>query len=123
RGPGSGQISATVSARSPTKSKDQPNSSGSTRVVARPRTWAGFASAKDNSPVSAASAQPRSGSGVVAKYSCIRRSLPLRDGVNTRLSSSGAKRSTLFLVFEADQRQRPGAIAHDAGLAQERFLG
>src|SRR6202023_2727822 len=93
-GLGSGQISATVSARSPTKSKDQANSSGSTRAVARSRTWLGLASAKDNSPVSAANAQPRSGSGVVAKYSCISRTLPLRDGVNSKASSSAAKRFT-----------------------------
>src|ERR1700680_994927 len=79
-GLGAGQISATVSARSPTKSRDQANNSGSTRAIARSRTWLGLASAKDNSPVSAANAQPRSGSGVVAKYSCIRRHLPLRDG-------------------------------------------
>jgi hypothetical protein len=53
-----------------------------------------LASANDNSPVNAAKAQPRSGSGVVAKYSCIRRNLPLRDGVNSNASSSSAKRFT-----------------------------
>src|SRR5207237_3351597 len=90
----SGQISATVSARSPTKSNDQPNSSGSTRLSARSRTWLGLASANDSSPVSAARAQPRSGSGVVAKYSRISRNLPLRDGVNSSASRSSAKRFT-----------------------------
>src|SRR5205807_7471687 len=106
----SGQISATVSARSPTKSNDQPNNTGSTRAIARSRTWLGLASAKDNSPVNAARAQPRSGSSVVAKYSCISRNLPLRDGVNSKASSSSAKRFTatyrtgnagvLFLTLE-----------------------
>jgi hypothetical protein len=91
---GSGQINATVSARSPTKSHEQSNSSGSTRLIARSRTCAGLASANDNSPVSAANAQPRSGSGVVAKYSRIGRDLPLRDGVNSKASSSSANRFT-----------------------------
>src|SRR5262249_18625173 len=71
---------------------DQPNNSGSTRAIAKARTWLGLASANDNSPVSAANAQPRSGSVVVAKYSRIRRNLPLRDGVNSNEAINSANR-------------------------------
>ena len=87
--------SATRSRRGRRRNRsDQANSSGSTRAIASARTWLGFASAKLSSPVSAASAQPRSGSGAVAKYSAISRNLPLRDGVKSSASSSAANRFT-----------------------------
>src|SRR5262245_18623296 len=95
--------------------------------------------------LSAASAQPRSGSGVLRKYSTSSRSLALRLGLNDRRSSSAAKAFTaasrplaavlaaarpvdlprrscapVFLV--AKERQRPPALAHEADLMHQRVL-
>src|SRR5260221_385882 len=81
--------------------------------MASARICDGFTSAKESSPVSAASAQPRSGSGVVAKYSAISRSLPRRDGVNSSASSSATQRPqrhALFLIERAERQQRPVEI-------------
>ena len=60
---GAGQISATVSARSPTKSCDRANNKGSIRASAALRMKPGLAASKVSAPVKEASAQPRSGSG------------------------------------------------------------
>ena len=62
-----GQISATVSARSPTKSRLIANSSGSTRVATSPWIAADLIALMSIAPVSAAIAQPRSGSGVARR--------------------------------------------------------
>ena len=62
-----GQISATVSAKSPTYSCDMANSAGSVRSSASWRISAGLAASKASSSVSAANPKPRSGSGCVEK--------------------------------------------------------
>ncbi len=62
-----GQIKATVSARSPTKSRDQDSSTGSVRAPASWRISAGLAAGNTSSSVSAAKPKPRSGSGTVSK--------------------------------------------------------
>ena len=64
---GAGHISAMVSEESPTKSRDNANSTGSVRSVIRVRNTFGLAYWKAREPVSAASAKPRSGSGVLRK--------------------------------------------------------
>ena len=80
-GGGSGQSSATVSAVSPTKSRLIANSTGSVRSVMSARIAADLTAGRSRSPVSAAIAQPRSGSGVSRRYVPINASLALRDRV------------------------------------------
>ena len=60
---GAGHIRLTVSAVSPTKSRDSANSTGSTRSWISARTIPALIAGKSISPVSPASAHPRSGSG------------------------------------------------------------
>ena len=75
---GSGHSRLAVSAVSPTKSRLSANSTGSTRSISRLRMVDPLTAGKSSPSVSAASAQPRSGSGVPRRYCAISASLPLR---------------------------------------------
>ena len=101
--------------------------------MASSRTWLGFASAKPNSPVNPPGPSRAAGSGVVAKYSCISRSLPLRDGEQQRveqfgkashaagLRRSGMEQSTGLAdpVIVATRISRRSTLLSGSGMATE----